>query len=230
MLDGFGIIAFRQGQPAQFGALGGIFTFGLARPGCDFDVLVGWKAHSEQVGNLLEAGIHGFNSTPFEVPSALDRILGYSNAVNSKRSLLDKIGAYSGAICAVHCILTGVALGLLSSLGFGFFGSIWVDLGFVLIAVIVGAVALRHGIVRHGSYRPALFYVAGLLAILLAHFEDFSHGMPIHVEHRHNTLTVALSVLGGACFVMFHVMNLRLGNRCQCGHSGRPSENAPNPS
>ncbi len=110
----------------------------------------------------------------------------------------------------MHCILSGVALGLLSSLGLGFFGNLWVDVAFVGIAVIVGAVALWHGVKKHGSPIPALFYVGGLVSILFAHFEDFSHGFPVHAEHQHGQVTTILSVIGGLCFVFFHVLNLRL--------------------
>lgn len=134
-----------------------------------------------------------------------------------KRSdILDKVGACASALCAVHCVLTGVALGLLSSLGFGFFGSFWVDAIFVLTAVVVGAVALRHGIKRHGSYVPALFYILGLVAVVIAHFEDFSHGWPVHEHHHHGVLPTVMSVIGGLSFVMFHVLNLRLRHRCTC--------------
>lgn len=139
----------------------------------------------------------------------------------SRSAFLDKVGACASALCAVHCVLTGVALGLLSSLGFGFFGSFWVDVVFVLTAVIVGGVALRHGIGRHGSYVPAMFYVLGLIAVLVAHFEDFSHGWPVHRQHHHGTVPTVLSVIGGSCFVLFHVLNLRLQHRhdgCSCAH------------
>ena len=155
--------------------------------------------------------------------------------MSRKQAILDKVGACASAICAVHCILTGVALGLLSSLGFGFFGNLWVDIGFVGVAVLVGGVALWHGVKRHGSYLPALFYIMGLVAILFAHFEDFSHGLPIHSEHGHSVLATVLSVAGGVCFVMFHVLNLRMQHSSDCtcpihGHSGHPEQGAPKPS
>lgn len=144
----------------------------------------------------------------------------------------DKVGACASAVCAVHCLLTGVALGLLSSLGFGFFGNVWVDVGFVAVAVLVGGVALWHGVKKHGSYIPALFYVAGLVLIFAAHFEDFSHGLPVHAAHRHHPLATVLSVAGGLCFVLFHVFNLRMqhSSNCTCPiHGGRehPNEGAP---
>ena len=116
---------------------------------------------------------------------------------------------------------------MLSSIGFGFFGSIWVDIGFVGIAILVGGWALYHGVKRHGSYIPASFYVAGLVALLVAHFDDFTR-MPTKAEHVHGPLTTILSVVGGLCFVMFHLMNMRMQHRllhlegtCSCG-AGEP--------
>lgn len=137
----------------------------------------------------------------------------------SRSKLWDRVGACASALCAVHCVLTGVALGLLSSLGLGFFGNIWVDVFFVLTAVVVGAVAMRHGIKRHGSFVPASFYVLGLVSVLVAHFEDFSHGWPVHQQHHHGVVPTILSVVGGSCFVLFHVLNLRLQHQhdCNCG-------------
>ena len=136
--------------------------------------------------------------------------------MKNRNVILDKVGACASALCAVHCVLTGVALGLMSSLGLGFFGSLWVDAVFVLTAVVVGAVALRHGIKRHGSFVPALFYILGLVAIVIAHFEDFSHGWPVHEHHHHGIMPTVMSVIGGLSFVMFHVLNLRLAHRCTC--------------
>lgn len=153
--------------------------------------------------------------------------MGYSGIVPRRmknQHLWDKVGACASAICAVHCVLTGVALGLLSSLGLGFFGNIWVDVIFVVIAIVVGAVAMWHGIRRHGSYVPALFYLGGLVSVMLAHFEDFSHGIPVHAEHHHGLATGILSAVGGLCFVTFHVCNLRLKHLhsyCDCGDKPR---------
>lgn len=128
----------------------------------------------------------------------------------------DRLGAGASTVCAVHCVLTGVALGLLSSLGFGFFANPALDYAFIGLAVLVGAIALWHGVKRHGSYVPALFYVAGLGFVLAAHFEDLLHGSG--VEHRHGLVLSLLSAAGGLCFVLFHVLNLRL-RRCTPGGS-----------
>jgi MerC mercury resistance protein len=139
------------------------------------------------------------------------------------KAFWDKLGACASAVCAVHCLLTGVALGLLSTLGFGFFGSPVVDGIFLTVAIAVGGIALWHGVRRHHSYIPALFYVAGILAIMASHG---SHLLQGHFEHRHSTLDTILSVVGGICFVLFHVMNLRMQHvheRGECSCCQKPS-------
>lgn len=152
-------------------------------------------------------------------------ILWYS-IIMSNKPWLDRVGACASAVCAVHCVLTGIALGLLSSLGLGFFGNIWVDVAFVGTAVVVGGLALWHGIKRHGSPIPALFYVGGLISLIVAHFKDFSHGWPVHTEHQHGPVTTILSIVGGACFVLFHILNLRLQHNhtsnCSCTIAAKP--------
>ncbi|MBI3722145.1 MAG: MerC domain-containing protein, partial [Fimbriimonas ginsengisoli] len=62
---------------------------------------------------------------------------------------LDKVGACASAVCAVHCLLTGLALGLLSVVGFGFLGSLTADIAFLGVALSVGLLAVFHGIRRH---------------------------------------------------------------------------------
>lgn len=132
---------------------------------------------------------------------------------------LDRIGAIASTVCAVHCLLTGVALGLLSYAGLGFMGSPLADMIFLGVAVAVAVVAIRHGIKKHHSYKPAMVFVAGLFCVVMGHFV-------IHHEHAANETDIHLvdivstifSVTGGICFVLFHVMNLRLQHQCGCKH------------
>ena len=124
----------------------------------------------------------------------------------------DRVGTIASAVCAVHCLLTGVALGLLSYVGLGFFGSLAADLAFLGVAIVVAAFAIYHGAKKHHSYKPALIFVLGLVLISIGHF-GFSH--------RHGSMTTwstLFSVLGGFSFVLFHVVNYRLQRNCRCRH------------
>ena len=127
---------------------------------------------------------------------------------------MDKVGAGASAICAVHCLLTGVALSLLSALGIGFLDSPIVDVVFIATAVSVGGMALRHGISHHGSYVPAIFYILGLISILVGHFA-FGHGS------KATPAGTWASVFGGLFIVGFHYLNFRLqkaNGGCGCSN------------
>jgi hypothetical protein len=138
--------------------------------------------------------------------------------LDPRKMNLDKVGACASAICAVHCLLTGVALGLLSVLGFGFLGHPLVDSLFVAIAVLVGAFALRHGIRCHRSYVPAAFFTIGLFAIAAAHLSGLGE---VAGRHSHGLQQTVLSVVGGGCLVLFHWLNLRLQKAKTCCGEGK---------
>jgi hypothetical protein len=121
----------------------------------------------------------------------------------------------ASTICAVHCLLTGVALGLLSVVGLGFLGSATTELVFLAVALSVGVLAVRHGVSKHHSVVPALFFVAGLASWVVSHFV-FGHN---HAKGGHNSVgATTFAVLGGLCLVTFHVLNQRMAQRCGCGH------------
>lgn len=126
---------------------------------------------------------------------------------------LDKIGAYASAICAVHCVITGLALGLLSVAGLGFIGSPITEAAFYTTAIVVGIWALMHGMRRHKSYLPGAIFIFGMGCLFVSHFV-FGHG---RLGHPSVPGTV-LSIAGGLSLVTFHVVNQRLANKCHCPH------------
>jgi hypothetical protein len=130
---------------------------------------------------------------------------------------LDKLGAYASAICAVHCLLTGIALGLLSVAGLGILGSLLADMVFLGVAVVVGIFAIWHGHKRHHSVRPAFIFVLGLLFIVLGHFA-LGHGRVVTVWTGERVLSTIFTVMGGLCLVLFHVVNIRMQRACGCQH------------
>lgn len=117
----------------------------------------------------------------------------------------DKVGAYASALCAVHCILTGLAFGVLSVVGLEFIGSPAAEAGFFFVAVGAGTLALVHGLRRHRSFWPATIFVAGMTSLLVSHF-----------GYHHGSLGgTAFSVLGGISLITFHLLNQRLMKACE---------------
>jgi hypothetical protein len=122
----------------------------------------------------------------------------------AKRINMDRVGAIASAACAVHCVLTGLALGLMSVTGLGLIGSPIVEAAFFLTAVLVGTWALVHGVRKHHSYRPALVFILGMGSLLVSHF-----------ILGHDSLAGSLtSAFGGVCLVTFHILNQRMGHSC----------------
>jgi hypothetical protein len=108
---------------------------------------------------------------------------------------VDRLGSLAGLLCAVHCGLSGVALGILSVSGLGFIASPASEVFFIGTTAVVGLWAAVSGFAKHHSYRP--LFVLGIGFVLIA----ISHVLG-HVWY--------LSVIGAGFLVSFHVFNRRL--------------------
>ena len=74
---------------------------------------------------------------------------------------IDRLAIGLSGLCVVHCLATTVILALLASAG-GILGAPWVhELGLVL-AMVMGAIALGRGIVEHGFMMPSSIGALGL--------------------------------------------------------------------
>ena len=125
----------------------------------------------------------------------------------------------ASSICAVHCLLTGVAFGLLSVAGLGILGSEPAEWTFVVITVSLGITALVHGVRKHHSLAPALIFSVGMLCLLVSKIA-FDHGLVAGPLKPSDYIHTALNVIAGTCLVTFHVVNQRLQKNCglHCNH------------
>lgn len=114
----------------------------------------------------------------------------------SLRRRLDQVGIALAGLCALHCLLTLVVI---SALGLG--GHFLLDENIhrvgLLLALIVAAVAIGWGILRHRRMLP--FAVAALGLVLMA--------AALFVPHGTNELL--LTLVGVAVVSVGHVLNLR---------------------
>lgn len=126
----------------------------------------------------------------------------------------ERIGVCAGTLCAVHCVLTGLALGLLSVVGLGFMSNPWIEFSFLGVAGGTGVWAIQHGVRRHHSWAPAMVFVGGLGLIVGSHFlfeSDFGRA------GVGNWLGVGMAVTGGLAIGAFHFVNRRMQHRgCAC--------------
>jgi hypothetical protein len=112
------------------------------------------------------------------------------------RRRLDQVGIGLAGLCALHCVAT---LALVSTLGVG--GHFLLEEGIhrigLLLALIVAAVAIGWGLMRHGRMLPFAVALAGL--VLMAAALVVPHGADEFL----------LTLLGVALVSVGHVLNLR---------------------
>ncbi|WP_099185194.1 MerC domain-containing protein [Sphingobium fuliginis] len=111
---------------------------------------------------------------------------------------IDRIAIALSGVCVAHCFGTAVLLGVLASAGRIFESPIFHEAGLVL-AILLGAVALGHGAVAHGFMMPAAIGSLGLG--IMAGALTMDHGWQ---ESAYTLLGVAILALG-------HDLNHRAG-------------------
>lgn len=74
---------------------------------------------------------------------------------------LDRLAIGLSGLCMVHCLATSVALALLASAG-GVLCAPWIHEFGLVMAMVMGALALGRGIVEHGYMMPSAIGSLGL--------------------------------------------------------------------
>lgn len=74
---------------------------------------------------------------------------------------LDRIAMGLSGLCLVHCIATAILLGLLATAG-GILGSPIIHEVGLMLAMIIGTIALVRGVREHGFVLPAVVGALGL--------------------------------------------------------------------
>ncbi len=112
------------------------------------------------------------------------------------RRRLDHLGIGLAGLCALHCLLT---LGLISALGLG--GHFLFDENIhrvgLALALIVAAVAIGTGLIRHGRMLPFAVALGGLALM----------GAALVVPHGTNEFVLTLSGVG--IVSVAHFLNIR---------------------
>lgn len=111
---------------------------------------------------------------------------------------IDRLAIALSGMCVAHCFGTAVLLGVLASAGGIFESPIFHEAGLVL-AILLGAVALGHGAAVHGFMMPAAIGSLGLG--IMAGALTMDHGWQ---ESAYTLLGVAILALG-------HDLNHRAG-------------------
>lgn len=112
------------------------------------------------------------------------------------RDRFDRIGVALSGLCVVHCLLGVLLVGAMGLGGEMLFAPAWHRIGLAL-AIVVGALAIGLGVLRHGRMAPLLIAAAGLALMTGA----------LMVEH--GLREAVLTVLGVSLVGWAHILNLR---------------------
>lgn len=115
------------------------------------------------------------------------------------RGSVDRVAVALSGLCAAHCIVTALVLGVLASAGGIFDNPLFHEVGLV-IAIVLGGVALGHGAMKHGFMIPAAIGALGLG--VMAGALSMDHGLE---ESLYTLIGVAILALG-------HDLNHRAGH------------------
>ncbi len=119
-----------------------------------------------------------------------------SQAPSLIRRQLDRTGLLLSGLCAVHCIASIVAISLLGLGGHAFFSPDIHRYGLVL-ALIVAAVAIGWGALKHRQAAPFVVAMTGL---------SFMGGA---LAVPHGLQEVVLTIIGVSLVALGHILNLR---------------------
>jgi len=111
---------------------------------------------------------------------------------------IDRLAIALSGMCVAHCLATAVLLGVLASAGGIFENPLFHEVGLV-VAILLGAVALGHGAIEHRFMMPAAIGSLGLG--MMAGAMTLDHGWQ---ESAYTLLGVATLALG-------HDLNHRAG-------------------
>lgn len=117
-------------------------------------------------------------------------------ALLSIRDRLDRVGVALSGLCVVHCL---AGLVLVSVLGLGaeaLLAPAWHRAGLAL-AIVIGAVTIGLGVMRHGRLLPLVVACVGLALM--------SGGLFV----SHGAEEAALTVPGVVLVALAHLLNLR---------------------
>ncbi|WP_336985295.1 MerC domain-containing protein [Altererythrobacter aquiaggeris] len=112
------------------------------------------------------------------------------------RHWLDRAGVVLSALCAAHCVAGLALVTLLGASGGLLFAPQFHEAG-LAIAVVIGALAVGMGAVKHRRLAPVVLGITGLALM----------GGALFVEHGYSE--AGLTIAGVALVAAAHIINLR---------------------
>jgi len=139
---------------------------------------------------------------------------------NSAFHHADRIGFTASFLCAVHCALVPLLLGILPAVGLHLAGWERIDAVFVIFASVLGITTLAMGWRRH---RVVYAWYVLLFGLILLWVGSFTH------LHHHVVAHAVFMTIGGLSVACAHFLNMRLthAHTHACGCTpGKDAEDA----
>jgi len=122
-------------------------------------------------------------------------------SASSTLKTADRVGFAASFLCAIHCALVPVVLGLVPALGLKFGGWVDIDQAFVVFATLLGLTTLTVGYRRHRAFRAWALLLPGLALVWAGSFTHL---------HDHTLAHAVIMTAGGLLLAGAHLLNLRL--------------------
>lgn len=116
------------------------------------------------------------------------------NSSPSTLSGLDRIAVGLSALCGLHCIATSLLVGVMASLG-TVLESPLIHEGGLALAILLGALSLGAGALRHGSMLPVAIGSLGLGVMAGA------------LSHHHSPMEAVYTLIGVGILSLGHFLN-----------------------
>jgi hypothetical protein len=112
----------------------------------------------------------------------------------AKPGRLDRIAMGLSGLCLIHCIATAALLALVASAG-GLLGSPIIHEVGLMLAMVIGAIALGRGLLDHGFILPAVVGAVGLAVMAKA------------VQMPDNGMETVVTMVGVGLLALGHRLN-----------------------
>lgn len=147
------------------------------------------------------------------------------NTTVNKREILDKVAIFLSATCAVHCLLTPIAIIALPIVASSIFANANFHLWMLYLILPSTGIAIFLGCKDHKDKKVILFSSAGLLILIGStiyqlNLQSDSGICVICASGGHSLLNplVWINILGGAFLITAHVRNFKLCRINKCKH------------
>lgn len=129
----------------------------------------------------------------------------------------DRVGATASLLCAIHCALLPLVIGLLPLIGLEILADPTVECVFVLCACALASVTIVHAWFGHRDARALRLLLPGIALLLLGQIVGHDR-----VEWLH----AGLMACGGTLVASAHIINLRMARRRRLAVTPQPRHGA----